>query len=106
MEKILANEGLNPIVRNISRFLDPKSLAQCRKVCYSWKNLIDNDKQWWIFQLEHILTKEKIFLINKVKSTKSIKTNFPEWNSFSEEVSKRKKHSNIKRVCQAHVDLF
>ena len=54
MEELLENEGLDFIVKNISSFLDAKSLAQCRLVCQSYRNLIDNDRQWLIFQLEHI----------------------------------------------------
>merc|ERR1712115_620403 len=45
MEEILENPGLCHIVMNISRYLDPKSLAQCRAVCYSWQDLIDNDRR-------------------------------------------------------------
>ena len=93
MEELLTNRGLCHIVRNISRFLDPKSLAQCRVVCHSWKNSIDNDRQWLIFQLEHIHNQEKTFIDygskDKAKVKKSIKTRFPEWNAFVEEVSKR-----------------
>ena len=93
MEKLLTNPGLCHIVRNISSYLDPKSLAKCRVVCHSWKNSIDNDRKWLIFQLEHIHNQGKTFIDHlskdqaKVKS--SIKTRFPEWNDFIEEVSKR-----------------
>ena len=92
MEELLTNPGLCHIVRNISSFLDPKSLAQCRVVCHSWKNSIDNDRQWLIFQLEHIHKQEKTFidyLKGKSKVKSSIKTRFPEWNAFIEDVSKR-----------------
>ena len=102
MEKILTNPGLCHIVRNISSYLDPKSLAQCRVVCHSLKDLIDNDRQWLIFQLEHIHSKEKAFIDccskdqPKVKS--SIKTRFPEWNAFIEELSKRQNIPILKEV--------
>ena len=99
MKKLLESQGLSHIVENISSYLDPKSLAQCRVVCQSWKDLIDNDQQWLIYQLEHIHNKEKIFVDyeenddednddedNVVKST--IKARFPEWTGFIEEVSK------------------
>ena len=93
MEKLLTNPGLCHVVRNISRFLDPKSLAQCRVVCHSLKDLIDNDRQWLIFQLEHIHKKDKTFIDydseDKPNIKSSIKTRFPEWNAFNEEVSKR-----------------
>ena len=94
MEKLLTNPGLCHIGRNISHYLDPKSLAQCRVVCHSWKNSIDNDRQWLIFKLEHIHKQEKTFIDydeedkeERVKS--SISSSFPEWNAFIEEVSKR-----------------
>ena len=93
MEEFLENPGLCHIVNNISRYLDPKSLARCRVVSYSWKNLIDNGRLWLIFQLEHIHNQEKIFtyysLEGKPKVITTIKARFPEWNTFVEEVSKR-----------------
>ena len=61
MKEFLENPGLCHIVRNISRYLDPKRLAQCRGVCHSWKDLIDNDRCWLIFQLEHIHNEKKMF---------------------------------------------
>ena len=102
MEEILSNQGLCLIVRNISSYLDPKSLARCREVCYSLKHLIDNDRQWLIFQLEHIHDQEKIFIDYivkdkpKVKST--IKARFPEWNAFIEEVSRRQNIPMLKEI--------
>ena len=102
MEEFLANPGLHNIVRNISSYLDPKSLAQCRVVCQSWKDLIDNDRQWLIYQLEHIHNQEKIFIDHlvkdkpKVKST--IKARFPEWNAFVEEVSRRQNFPILKEI--------
>ena len=110
MEEILANPGLSHIVRNISSYLDPKSLAQCRVVCHSWKDLIDNDRQWLIFQLEHIHNQEKILteynVKDKPKMKSTITARFPEWNACIEEVLKKTKHSDVERVCQRHVDLL
>ena len=95
MKEFLENEGLSHLVRNISSFLDRKSLAQCRRVCHSWKDLIDNDRCWLIFQLEHIHNVKKIFEGN-FKST--IKERFPEWNAFIEEASKRQNISRLKEI--------
>ena len=62
-------------------------------VCHSFKNLIENDRQWLIFQLEHIHNQEKTFIDydseDKPNIKSSIKTRFPEWNAFIEKVSKR-----------------
>ena len=99
MEKLLTNPGLCHIVRNISSFLDPKSLAQCRVVCHSLKDFIDNDRQWLIYQLEHIHKKKKTFIKkDESKVKKSIKTRFPEWNAFIEELSKRQNIPILKEV--------
>ena len=62
MEELLENQGLCHLVRHISSFLDPKSLGRCRVVCHSWRDSIDNDRQWLIYQLDHIQNKEKIFV--------------------------------------------
>ena len=99
MEEFLANPGLHNIVRNISSYLDPKSLAQCRVVCQSWKDLIDNDRQWLIYQLEHIHNQEKIFIdYNKPKVKSTIKARFPEWNTFIEEVPRRQNILMLKEI--------
>ena len=101
MEEILENPGLCHIVKHISRYLDPKNLAKCRAVSYSWKNLIDNSRLWLIFQLEHIHNQEKIFIDYdedegpEVKTT--IKARFPEWNTFVEEVLTRQKIPILKQ---------
>jgi len=75
--------------------LDPKSLAQCRRVCHSWKDLIDNDRCWLIFQLEHIHNEKKMFKGN-LKST--IEEKFPEWNAFIEEASKKQNIPRLKEM--------
>merc|ERR1711860_390280 len=93
MEALLENPGLHNIVRNISSFLDSKSLAQCRVVCHSWRNLIDNDQQWLIYQLEKIHNQEKTFIDYGEDDEPDVKTTikaiFPEWNAFTEKVSNR-----------------
>ena len=99
MKEFLENEGLSHLVRNISSFLDRKSLAQCRRVCHSWKDLIDNDRCWLIFQLEHIHNVKKVYNGN----LKSIKEKFPEWNAFIEEASKKQ---NIPRLKEMVNDMW
>ena len=44
------NNGLKGIAYKIFSFLDGDSLVQCRKVCRSWKNFIDNE--WSMLQLQ------------------------------------------------------
>ena len=87
MEKLLENQGLCHLVRHISSFLDPKSLGRCRVVCHSWKDSIDNDRQWLIYQLEHIQNKEKIF---EDRMKLSISKIFPEWDRVIEQFSRKK----------------
>ena len=62
MEELFANEGLHLIVKQVLSFLDGKSLAQCRLVSTSLKNLTDNHRKWYVCQLDHIQTKEKTFI--------------------------------------------
>ena len=61
MGDLLANPGLDHIVRHISSFLDAPNLAQCRLVCHAWKVMIDDHRQWLSFQLEHIQSTKKEF---------------------------------------------
>ena len=102
MEEFLANPGLYHVVRNISSYLDPKSLAQCRVICHSWKDSIDNDRRWLIFQLKHIHDQEKTFVNYFVKDEpkvkSAIKARFPKWNAFIEEVSRRQNIPILKEI--------
>ena len=100
MEEIFTNKGLTLIVNNISRFLDPKSLAQCRLTCHSWRNTIDNDRQWLKFQLEHIHTQEKTFIDVLAKDEPKVKNSiykrFPEWNAVITQFSRKQNILKLK----------
>ena len=102
MEEILKNPGLNHITNHISSFLDLKSLAQCRLVCQSWKDLIDNDRPWLIFQLEHIHTFEKTFVDQEAEDKPSVKTNikerFPEWFTFIQQISRKQSIPPLREI--------
>ena len=88
MEKLLANPGHCQIVRHISSFLDVKSLAQCRLVCHTWRDLIDNDRPWLVVQLQHIHSQEKTYVDKLTPSNYgnpvsiTIEERFPEWCAF------------------------
>ena len=73
MQEILENTGLNEIVNHISSFLDLKSLAQCRLVCQSWRDLIDNDRPWLKFQLQHIHSQGKTFVDYLAEGNQKVK---------------------------------
>ena len=123
MEELLENEWLDFIVKIISSFLDAKSLAQCRLVCQSYRNLIDNDRQWLIFQLEHIQKQKnlcegtdfsRLYRIPKVAPLPEFEEGnpncpvynfrrFPEWNVVVQKFSR--KHLKVERICQAYVVL-
>ena len=55
------NNGLKGIAYKIFSFLDGDSLVQCRKVCRSWKNFIDNE--WSMLQLQIVHLKRQPGLI-------------------------------------------
>ena len=52
LDELIHNPGLEHIATHIFKYLDPKSLGQCRAVSTGWKFFIDNDKYWWIQVLE------------------------------------------------------
>ena len=85
MEELLANQGLHVVVRHISSFLDVKSLARCRQVSKDFKRLIDSDRQWFLFQLEHIHTKKDDWLFPET----TLKESYPEWITFIDQISGR-----------------
>ena len=101
LEALLLNPGLSHIVSNISRFLDVKSLAQCRLISQAWKDFIDNLRQWWIFQLEHINHSKKMLpssILDDVVtlSESNIMEKFPEWHGTIETFTKVKSISKLK----------
>ena len=100
MEELLANEGLWHLVRHISSFLDPKSLGRCRVVCHSWRESIDNDRQWLIYQLDHIQNKEKLFVDVKKEERPTLKLSisrrFPEWDSVIGKFSRKQSIPRLK----------
>ena len=81
MEQFLASPGLCHIVKNISRNFGVKDLAKCRLVSQAWKDIVDNDRNWLIFQLEHMNNKKR--RVNGVKST--ISRRCPGWQKVVEE---------------------
>ena len=54
LDELIHNRGLEHIASHIFKYLDPKSLGQCRAVSKGWKLLIDNHEYssfshyWWI----------------------------------------------------------
>ena len=48
LDELVHNPGLEHIALHIFKYLDPKSVGQCRAVSKGWKSLIDNDKFWWM----------------------------------------------------------
>ena len=100
LEIFLTNQGLNHIVRNISRFLDVRSLAQCRLVSKSWKELIDNLREWLVLQLVHINCNKKKFIKESKVLKTSIKRNFPEWSDVIEQISRTQNIPTLKEFVQ------
>ena len=103
MKEFIENPGYSQIVRNISSFLDVKSLAQCRLVCQAWKDLIDNDRPWLVFQLEHIHDQQKTFVtIHATEDNRSVKTTirerFPEWYIFIQQISRKQSIPRLKEI--------
>ena len=105
MIEIIENPGLNHIVSHVSRFLDPKSLGQCRLVCHSWMDLIDNDRTWLTFQLEHINNQKTTFTDYRTKKEPlpqvegTIHKSFPKWMEFTEMILRRQRSvTKLKKV--------
>jgi len=102
MKELIENPGHCHIVRNISSFLDVKSLAQCRLVCHSWRDLIDNDRPWLVFQLQHIHGQEKRFVDyltkGKPKVKDTIDKRFLEWSAFIQQVSRKQSIQSLKGI--------
>ena len=62
LDELIHNSGLEHIARQIFKYLDPKSVGQCRVVSTGWKSFIDNDTYWWIQVLEALETKKMCLL--------------------------------------------
>ena len=101
MQALLSNPGLNLIVYQISRHLDAKSLAKCRLVNKSWRDVINCHRKWLICQLDYIQSEEKEFIENLepekfINST--ISERFPEWKSLMKEFSKKCDIARLKEI--------
>ena len=53
LEDLANNQGLSHLVNHIFSYLEVQELAKCRLVSKSLLNIINNNKQWWILQLEY-----------------------------------------------------
>ena len=62
LQQFITNEGLKHLAEEIFRYLDVKSLAKCRLVCYSWKCVIDQNRHWWILHLKNLRKNPKLFV--------------------------------------------
>ena len=103
LKEIFENPGLYHIAQTVSSFLDAKSLSKCRLVCQSWRDLIDNDRPWLVFQLDYIHRQEKIFLDpfqegEAKKVTATIEDRFPEWSAFIQQISKKQRTPRLQSV--------
>jgi len=56
MEIILRTPGLQHIAECIVKYLDIQSVAQCRRVSTTFQELIDNQKFWYVQQIQKINT--------------------------------------------------
>ena len=55
IQDLIQNQGLKHVAEKIFGYLDAKSLANCREVSKSWRDLIDDGKMWWILQLQEMM---------------------------------------------------
>ena len=102
IEKLLSNHGLLHVGENILSLLNANNLGQCRLVCTSWRNFIDNYRPWLILQLSYIHTHEKSYIDYSVKGSPKIKATiqnrFPEWTDFILQSSKTQCISRLKII--------
>ena len=78
LEDLANNPSLSHLVNKIFSHLNQNELKICRSVSKSLRDHIDNTKQGWIFQLEHIRTISTTF----VDYSGLIETKFPEWKAI------------------------
>ena len=56
LDELVHNPGLEHIALQVFKYLDPKSLAQCRAVSKGWKLCIDNHENWFInYELDELV---------------------------------------------------
>ena len=92
LQDYAVNHGLSHLVNQMFSHLNPKELAICRMVSKSLRDHVDNNKQWWIFQLETIkktptdfeVKTTPLFHYRPVVTTSLIETQFPEWKVVNE----------------------
>ena len=65
MDAFVKSQGLNHLAIAILIYLDDKSLVQCRQIKKSWKALIDNQKFFYIRQLQKLVENNQLFFTFK-----------------------------------------
>ena len=48
LQDLANNQGLSHLVNHIFGYLEAQDLAKCRLASRSLKNVVDNNKKWWI----------------------------------------------------------
>ena len=88
LEDLALNLCLSHLLNKTFSHLNPKELAICRLISKSLKDHVDNNKQWWICQLDHMRTKPTTFIDYEAKEKPTVKglieTKFPEWKVAAE----------------------
>ena len=61
LDALFINPGFDYISNKIFGKLNAKKIASCRLVNQTWRNFIDNYKQWFKYQIEHIRNNPTIY---------------------------------------------
>ena len=89
IQDLIQNQGLKHIAEEIIGYLDAKSLANCRLVSKSWRDLVENGKIWWILQLQDMMTKQRSVDLRPL----IFLNHFPPWKEVIEFFASRGKSS-------------
>ena len=89
IQDLIQNQGLKHVAEEIIGYLDAKSLANCRLVSKSWRDLVENGKIWWILQLQDMMTKQRSVDLRPL----IFLNHFPPWKEVIEFFASRSKSS-------------
>ena len=101
LDKLFLNPGFDYISNKILGKLNAKDLASCRLVNQTWRKFIDNNKQWFKYQIEYVRRNQTIYTdtIEDKKEEKSelIESRSPEWKTIFEHFIKNENTENLKK---------
>ena len=83
---------MDDIILHLLPYLDLKTVSKCRRVSKNWRTLINNNKRFWIRELQK-LKNEKIYF----KFSKTVPEVFDDWEDVFDHFEKEAETHKLRK---------